>query len=146
VWIYVAWVIVLLGAVIAAYLPSLMAGVARRGGTAGWPFQLAVEALQLLHGAQATPAKGLGVGDLVLRMRVERLQLLPVLETLVALDWIAPLAEEPDDEDPRYVLLADPDRTPLHPLLGELLIPPTATLATVWAKAPLANLRLRDAL
>ncbi|RZI74404.1 MAG: YihY family inner membrane protein [Variovorax sp.] len=146
VWIYVAWVIVLLGAVIVAYLPSLLAGVARRGGTAGWPFQLAVEVLQLLHGAQATPARGLGVGALILGMRVDRLQLLPVLETLVALDWIAPLAEEPDDEDPRYVLLADPDRTPLHPLLGELLIPPTATLAAVWAKAPLADLRLRDAL
>ena len=35
VWIYVAWVIVLLGAVIAAYLPSLLTGVARRGGMAG---------------------------------------------------------------------------------------------------------------
>ncbi|HWT20913.1 MAG TPA: YihY family inner membrane protein, partial [Variovorax sp.] len=43
VWIYVAWVIVLLGAVIAAYLPSLLTGVARRGGRAGWPLQLAME-------------------------------------------------------------------------------------------------------
>ncbi|MET0541916.1 MAG: YihY family inner membrane protein [Variovorax sp.] len=146
VWIYVAWVIVLLGAVIAAYLPSLINGVARRGAAAGWPFQLAVEALQHLHRAQHTPAKGMGANELVQLMRVDALQLQPVLETLVALDWIAPLAEEPADEDPRYVLLADPDRTPLHPLLGELLIPPTETLATVWAKAPLANLRLRDAL
>ena len=35
VWIYMAWVIVLLGAVIAAYLPSLLAGVARRAPRAG---------------------------------------------------------------------------------------------------------------
>ena len=37
VWIYIAWVIVLLGAVIAAYLPSLLAGIApaRRRRTAG---------------------------------------------------------------------------------------------------------------
>jgi membrane protein len=146
VWIYVAWVIVLLGAVIAAYLPSLLAGVARRGGTAGWPFQLAVEVLQHLHRAQATPDRGLGVGDLLQRMKVDALQLLPVLEALVALDWIAPLAEEPADEDPRFVLLADPDRTPLHPLLAQLLIPPSETLAAIWAKAPLAALRLRDAL
>lgn len=46
VWIYVAWVIVLLGAVVAAYLPSLLAGVARRGTVPGWTFQLAVEVLQ----------------------------------------------------------------------------------------------------
>ena len=58
-WIYVAWVIVLLGAVIAAYLPSLLAGVARRGGTPGWRFQLALEASGQLHAARATPAKGL---------------------------------------------------------------------------------------
>ena len=37
VWIYVAWLVVLLGAVIAAYLPSLLAGgaPARRRPTAG---------------------------------------------------------------------------------------------------------------
>lgn len=51
VWIYVAWVIVLLGAVVAAYLPSLLAGVARRGTVPGWTFQLAVEVLQELQRA-----------------------------------------------------------------------------------------------
>ena len=46
VWIYVAWVIVLLGAVIAAYLPSLLAGARRRAAAHGWQFQLALEVLQ----------------------------------------------------------------------------------------------------
>ncbi|RZL92850.1 MAG: YihY family inner membrane protein [Variovorax sp.] len=146
VWIYVAWVIVLLGAVIAAYLPSLLTGVARRGGTAGWPFQLAVEALQHLYNAQAAPAKGLGAVELVARMKVDALQLAPVLETLVALDWIAPLAEEPDNEDPRYVLLADPGSTSLEPLLKALLVPNAPPLDNLWRKGPLCTLHLQDLL
>ncbi|WP_312567460.1 YihY family inner membrane protein, partial [Diaphorobacter sp.] len=50
-WVYVAWVIVLLGAVVAAYLPSLLAGVARCATGEGWAFLLAVEVLQQLHRA-----------------------------------------------------------------------------------------------
>lgn len=146
IWIYVAWVIVLLGAVITAYLPSLLTGVARRGGVAGWPLQLAVEALQQLAQAKATPAKGLGAAELVARMRVDALQLAPVLATLVALDWIGPLAEEPDNEDPRYVLLADPGRTSLEPLLQELLLPRAPPLDNLWQRGPLRTLLLQDVL
>lgn len=145
VWIYVAWVIVLLGAVIAAYLPSLLTGVARRGGRAGWPLQLAMEVLQHLARARATPAKGMGATELVTRMRVDALQVVPVLETLVALDWIAPLAEETANEDPRYVLLADPS-TPIEPLLRELLMPRAEPLEDLWRKGPLHSLRLGDVL
>lgn len=146
VWIYTAWVIVLLGAVTAAYLPSLMAGVARPGGAAGWPFQLAIEVMQRLQGVQTAPAKGLGSHELVQALRVDSLQLATVLETLVALDWIAPLAEDPANEDPRYVLLANPDTTPLLPLLRQLLLPHAETLEPVWTHGPLATMKLRDAL
>ena len=146
IWIYVAWVIVLSGAVMTAYLPSLLAGVARRGHTPGWPFQLAVEALQQLDAARATSQKGLGAKDMVQRMRVDPLQLAPVLETLVALDWIAPLAERAADEGPRYVLLADPDVTPLAPLLAELLLPRSDVVDNLWRKGAFDSLCLRDAL
>lgn len=146
VWIYVAWVIVLLGAVIAAYLPSLMAGVARRGDTPGWCFQLAVEALQLLHMARSAPARGLGRAELVQQMRIDTLQLAPVIDALVALDWVAPLAEDSPSRDPRYVLLADPDTTSLAPLIAELLLPHTDAVEALWHRGPLAGLLLRDAL
>jgi membrane protein len=146
IWIYMSWVIVLLGAVIAAYLPSLLAGVARPGGSPGWPLQLAVEVLQHLARARSTPAHGLGAQELVAAMRVDRLQLEPVLETLIALDWIGRIAEEPDDADPRHVLLADPAATPLEPLLRELLIPRAEPLRDLWEKGPLAALRLGDVL
>ncbi|MFT4266622.1 MAG: YihY family inner membrane protein [Xenophilus sp.] len=145
VWIYVAWVIVLLGAVIAAYLPSLLTGVARRGGTPGWPLQLAVEAMRHLARAQSTPARGVGVRELVARMRVDVLQLAPVLERLVALDWVGQLAEEGGDEDRRYVLLA-PLATPIEPLLGAWLMPRTEALEGLWSRGPLAQLRLGDVL
>jgi len=145
IWIYVAWVLVLLGAVIAAYLPSLLAGVARRGGAAGWPMQLAAEVLQWLHATRSTPSSGLGAGELVSRMKVDALQLAPVLATLVALDWIAPLAEERRNDDPRFVLLADP-ATPLEPLLRELLMPQAPPLRNLWSRGPLEDLRLQDLL
>ena len=146
IWIYVAWVIVLLGAVIAAYLPSLMAGVARRSDTPGWSFLLAVEALQQLHAARTTSSRGLDAKELAHRLRVDALQLAPVLDTLVALDWIAPLSERSEAAERRYVLLASPETTSLTPLLDELLLPRAPVLVPVWQQRPLAQLMLCDVL
>ncbi|MBU2407622.1 MAG: YihY family inner membrane protein [Gammaproteobacteria bacterium] len=146
VWIYVAWVIVLSGAVIAAYLPSLLNGVSRRSTAHGWSFQLAVEVLQHLAHARAAPGKGLGASALVARMKIDALQLVPVLETLVELDWIVPVAEEPDNEDPRYVLVADPLSTPLEPLLTQLLVPRQPALHGLWERGSLSVLKLQDLL
>ncbi|MBE2261810.1 MAG: YihY family inner membrane protein [Burkholderiaceae bacterium] len=115
-WIYIVWVLVLLGAVIAAYLPSLMAGVERRGGTPGWQFQLAVEAIQALDAARSTPEKGMNVADLALRLRVESLQLEPAIDALVKLDWVGQL------EDGRQVLLVDLDQVEARPLINALLL------------------------
>jgi membrane protein len=126
VWIYVAWVIVLLGAVVAAYLPSLLAGVARRGTVPGWTFQLAVEVLQELQRARRHIGKGLRASQLAQLLRVDVLQLAPVLDALTALDWVGrtsdPAQSAADDPEPRYVLLADPERTLLAPLLQRLLL------------------------
>lgn len=107
-WIYTAWLVVLLGAVIAAYLPSLLAEA--RGAAArrtAQQFQLAIEVLQLLDAVRATARHGLSAEELAQAMEVESLQLEPVLETLVQLDWIGRLNEIADDHATRYVLLAD---------------------------------------
>ena len=103
------------------------------------------EVLQQLARARATPDKGVGAARLVASMRVDALQLVPVLDTLVALDWIAPLAEDGDGGDPRYVLLADPS-TPIEPLLEALLMPKAEPLEDLWQKGPLRSLRLGDVL
>ena len=130
-WLYIAWVIVLLGAVIAAYLPSLLNGVARRGGTPGWRFQLAVEILQRLHAAQAQPAKGLSLAELSVLLRVDDLALEQPIEALQKLDWIGQLSEDGSPSTrhaPRFVLLADPDQTALLPLVEKLLIHPAPSM------------------
>ena len=154
VWIYVAWVIVLLGAVVTAYLPSLLAGVARRGTVAGWTFQLAVEVLQQLHVAQSQPDRGVRPTALAQLLRVDVLQLEPVLEALIALDWVGQLTDTPtgvDDggaevSESRYILLADPDKTPLAPLLQRLLLKRVRSMEPLWGSARLDTLRLVDVL
>lgn len=146
VWIYVAWVIVLLGAVIAAYLPSLLAGVARRGSAHGWQFQLAVELLQQLHRARSTTRIGLEGSELARALQVDALQLEPVLETLMALDWIGQLTDPDDEQEARYLLLADPDATALEPLMAQLLLSQDASMKSLWENGRFSALHLRDVL
>ena len=146
VWIYIAWVTVLLGAVVAAYLPSLLAGARRRGGGHGWQFQLALELLQQLHQARGTARRGLTATELATALEVDILQLEPVLQTLVQLDWIGRLNEADDDENTRFVLLADAQSTALEPLMRQLLLPSTAATAKLWTSGRLSSLYLRDVL
>ena len=150
VWIYVAWVIVLLGAVVTVYLPSLLAGVARRGTVAGWTFQLAVEVLQQLHRVRHQPLKGLRPSQLAQLLRVDGLQLAPVLEALTALDWVGQVNDaavgEADVPESRYVLLANPRTTPLAPLVQRLLLERSESLQPLWSKARLEGLLLEDVL
>ena len=142
VWIYVAWAIVLLGAVIAAYLPSLLAGVSRRALVPGWRFQLAVEMLQELERSQ----RGLTLMQLAERLRVDPLQLEPLVETLAGLDWLGRLMDEGEGGLPRLVLLADPARTPLAPMLQALLVPRETSTSALWRSGRLEELHLCDVL
>lgn len=146
IWIYTAWVIVLLGAVIAAYLPSLLAGLERRSRTHGLLFQLALESLQQLERVRSSAARGLTLAQLSELLRIDALQLEPVLETLVELDWIGLLQEEPAGNAARFVLLADPAGTPLAPLLNALLLRHEDSTHNFWQNGRWSTLTLRDAL
>ena len=149
IWIYVAWVIVLLGAVIAAYLPSLLAGVAKRGTGHGWQFQLAVEVLQRLSSLRRTAQLGCSASSLALTLQIDVLQLEPVLETLTELAWVGQLIPNTDagaDEESSYILLADPDQTLLEPLMQRLLLEKTDSTSPLWRQANWSALHVRDVL
>jgi membrane protein len=142
VWFYVAWVIVLLGAVVAAYLPSLLSGIARRGNYPGWRFQLALETLAQLRAVREAPARGLSLDVLAQVLRVDPLHLEEPIGALVALDWLGRL----DEADERYVLLQDPANLPVAPLAQRLLLPDSPSTEAFWAVSGLRSMTVAQAL
>jgi membrane protein len=142
-WIYLGWVIVLLGAVIAAYAPSLEMQVVRRPPGAGERFELALLLLRELLGARRAGSRGRSLADIAAGLRIDPLQLEPQLETLVALDWVGRLEESGAQ---RLVLLVDPEQTPAAALFDALLLVRRAGTEGVWRHAGLDRLNLAQVL
>lgn len=140
-WIYISWVVVLLGAVIAAYAPSLAMRVARVPDTPGYRFALAVALLRELSRLRGAGQKGLSLPALAGAVHVDPLQVEPVLESLMTLDWVARLDE---DGARRHVLLADPNATLAAPLVDTLLLEPTASTKAFRARAAFASMKLGE--
>lgn len=146
VWIYLAWIIVLMGAVITAYLPSLLAGVSRRGAAHGWQFQLALETLQSLAHSRDTVPRGMPASALAQQLRVDVLALEPVLDTLIQLEWVGQLVDSESDQASRFVLLVNPDSTTIEPLVDALLLDVTPGTLKLRTRAGWAETRLREVL
>jgi membrane protein len=143
IWLYLSWVIVLMGAVIAAYAPSLSMHVVRRRVTPGLLFELAVTLLRNLRAARDQSRHGMSLDDLARDLRVDPLQIEPLLDTLVRLDWVGRLEEEGAQ---RYVLLCDPRSTQAQPLVAELLLEPSPLLRGFWKRAALGEIMLDEVL
>lgn len=143
VWLYLGWVVVLLGAVIAAYAPSLQMKVVRRPATPGHRFHLALLVMRELQASRQQPVHGLSLEALSQRLRTDPLQIEPVLEKLRALDWVGRLDEE---GGARHVLLAEPEHTLAQPLMAELLLDPAPDLRGFWDKAGFGRMTLKDLL
>ena len=142
-WVYLSWVIVLLGAVVAAYAPSLAMHVRRRPDRPGERFALALEVLQALVVARGRDERGLSADALAGLLKVDPLQVEPVLEDLVALGWCGRLDEEGAQ---RHVLLIDPPRTLALPLVNRLLLQEQQTTVPFRHRAGLTTMTVTDLL
>jgi membrane protein len=136
VWIYLGWVIVLLGAVVAAYAPSLRIGMLPLLDTPGHRFQVALAVLRELSTDGPRTDE-----ELAQALRTDLLQVEPVLDALAALDWIGRL-DEPGSG--RHVLLCDPARTAAQPLVSRLLLDPAPAVERFWRCARIDHMTLAD--
>jgi membrane protein len=142
-WIYLGWLIVLCGAVIAAYAPSLALRVVRRPDRPGERFALAVSLLQVLAAARTSDQRGLSAEALAGQLRTDPLQVEPVLDDLLALGWCGRLDEEGAQ---RHVLLIEPPHTSAQPLVDRLLLQDQASTAAFRQRSGWAGMTVADLL
>ena len=142
-WVYLGWVIVLLGAVIAAYAPSLAMRVVRLPERPGERFALAVALLKALNTSRSTGQPGLSADALAGSLRVDPLQVQPVLEVLRELGWCGRLDEAGAQ---RHVLLIHPLHTPAQPLVDRLLLQDLRKTQAFRRSAGLALMTVADLL
>lgn len=144
-WIYLAWIIVLMGAVISAHLPSLFSGQLGRRGDPGSSFELSLAVLRQLLAWRGRKPQGCTAQDLAADLQIDPLKLEGVLQTLRRIGWIAPAELEPGGE-PRWILLADPDREIVAPLVEALLVVRNTHTERLWQESRWSSMRLRSVL
>jgi membrane protein len=146
VWIYVTWLLVLLGAVLASSLPELGREHWRKPEGAGWSFRLALEVLAELNAAKLTDQRGWSAGVLAARLRVELGELQQILVVLHTLDWVGRLTEQNDQAQARQVLLIDPAQARVAPLADRLLVLRASAADPLWLQTGLDQVRLASLL
>ena len=140
-WIYVAWGIILVGAVFVSALPSVLNGRWRSTDGVGMAFDLALESLKALQRASQTQVKGYGLNALSSKLGVDPVELESVMEGLVELDWVGLLSEE-ESRTPRFVLLINPQEVNIMALVDHFLLPEERlplVLKASWRDAQLAQ-------
>jgi len=142
-WIYVGWVIVLWGAVVAAYAPSLSMHIARQPATPGHRFTLALAVLGELSRAKQGVQHGLTLAELAAAISTDPLQVEPIVDALLAQDWVARLDEAGGQ---RLVLLVDTAATPARTLIDKMLLEPSAAARMFRERAGVERMMLADLL
>jgi membrane protein len=140
-WIYMVWLIVLFGAVIAAYAPSLQMHLVPQSDAPGQRFGLAVALLRELQRVRAVPPHGLSLEQLAASQRTGTLQVEPLVEHLIRLGWVARMDE---GTVKRHVLLCDAATTYAEPLIDQLLLAPDARTQAWRERAGLGRMTVAE--
>jgi membrane protein len=139
IWVYLGWVVVLLGAILAANTPALTGRLHLRPDAPGQPLALALEVLRALWRSREAGQQGLSHLGLAMSLRVDPLQLSPIVDKLLAMDWIGRLEEEGAQ---RLVLLCSPEKISAEPLLTHFLAERQGLLENLWAHGDWSRLTL----
>ena len=93
-----------------------------------------------------TPPHGLSLNELAQALRIELRHAHRVVKVLHELRWIGQLRSMDGSTEPRYVLLADLQVTPLAPLADALLVSQMDSTYNVWRHMGIAQLHVADVL
>lgn len=123
-WIYIVWVIVLSGAVLAAAAPAWQGGVQplddRRPGAR---FTMALRVLRVLAKARDSESPTVPLAALAQRVQGDPLEVRTLADEMVAWGWLAHLAHE-GDTSAGYLLRLHPRQCPMDtPIQAWLLAP-----------------------
>ncbi|MCL9849225.1 YihY family inner membrane protein [Ralstonia solanacearum P673] len=141
-WIYVSWLVTLLGATIAATLPIVRQGYWQRRTFPGSEFFDALGILLLLHRARDHAPRTLGESDIGRRLQLEADYVAGLLARLKTLHLVGKLQQERGQA--HWALLCDAHTTTLRPLYERLVLNLPRLSRTAFARQ-LGDTRMLEA-